>query len=67
MRSTDAMGKRLQIAGILLIIGLMVEAICLLSAKPIAFIIFVGAGGLLIFGGVAVYLFSLISISVVPD
>jgi hypothetical protein len=64
---TDAMGRRLQVAGILLIIGLVIEAICLLSAKPIAFIIFVGVGGLLIFGGVAVYLFSLISIATVPD
>jgi hypothetical protein len=67
MPSIDAMGKRLQVAGILLIIGLVIEAICLLSAKPIAFIIFVGVGGLLIFGGVAVYLFSLISIAAVPD
>jgi hypothetical protein len=67
MLASDPLRKRIQFAGVLLIIGLMVEAICLLSAKPIAFIIFVGVGGLLIFAGVAVYLFSLISISAVPD
>jgi hypothetical protein len=67
MSNADPLGKRLQLAGILLIIGLVVEAFCLLSAKPIAFIIFVAVGGLLIFSGVTLYLFSLISLSAIPD
>ena len=41
MPSTDPMKKRLQIAGTLLIVGLVIEAFCLFSAKPIAFVIFV--------------------------
>ena len=33
--------KRLRLAGMLLIVGLLVEAICLLWARPIAFILLV--------------------------
>jgi len=61
MPSANPLEKRLQIAGTLLIIGLVIEALCLLSARPIAFVILVMFGGLLLFAGVAVYLFSLIS------
>jgi hypothetical protein len=55
------MAWRLQIAGSLLIIGLLIEAICLFSAKPIAFVLFVAIGGLFLFAGVTVYLFSIVS------
>jgi hypothetical protein len=61
MANSTRLEGRLQIAGTLLIIGLAIEAICLLCAKPIAFVLFVTVGGLLLFAGVAVYLFSLIS------
>jgi hypothetical protein len=60
MASANPLEKRLQIAGTLLIVGLLIEAVCLLWAKPITFVIFVAAGGLLIFAGVAVFLFSLV-------
>jgi hypothetical protein len=33
----------------------------LFSTKPIAFVIFLAVGGLLLFAGVALYLFSLVS------
>jgi hypothetical protein len=33
----------------------------LLAAKPIAFVIFVAVGGLLLFAGVTLFLFSLVS------
>jgi hypothetical protein len=59
--SSDPLKKRLQTAGMLLIVGLVIEALCLFSAKPIAFVIFVSVGGLLIFAGVALFLLSLIS------
>ena len=39
--------KRLRLAGLLLVVGLLVEAICLLWARPIAFILLVVVGGLL--------------------
>ncbi len=52
--------KRLRISGILLMVGLLIEAICLLWARPIAFIVMVCAGGLLCALGIIVYLFSLV-------
>jgi hypothetical protein len=61
MANSTRLEGRLQIAGTLLITGLEIEAICLLWAKPIAFVLFVAIGGLLLFAGVAVYLVSLIS------
>ena len=56
-----ALEKRLQLAGILLIVGLLVEAVCLLWARPIAFILLVGLGGFLCVAGIALYLYSLVS------
>jgi hypothetical protein len=61
MPGVDSIGKRLQAAGILLIIGLLIEAACLFSPRPIAFVIFVAVGGLLMFAGVTLYLFALVS------
>ena len=53
--------KPLRLAGMLLIFGLLVEAVCLLWARPLAFIVLVGAGGLLGAAGILVYLYSLVS------
>jgi hypothetical protein len=61
MPSANPLEKRLQMAGTLLIAGLLIEALCLLAAKPIAFVIFVAVGGLLLFAGVVLFLFSLVS------
>jgi hypothetical protein len=61
MPSANPLEKRLQISGTLLILGLLIEALCLLAAKPIAFVIFVAVGGLLLFAGVVLFLFSLVS------
>lgn len=55
--------KRLRSAGILLIAGLLVEALCLLWVRPLAFILLVVVGGLLCAAGIAVYLYSLASAS----
>ena len=55
--------KRLRLAGLLLIVGLLVEAICLQWARPIAFIFLVVVGGLLCCCGIIVYLYSLVSAS----
>ena len=54
------MAKRLRLAGILLIIGLLVEAFSLLWNHPLSFIAFTSVGLFLLFCGVAVYLFSLL-------
>jgi hypothetical protein len=61
MSSTNPLERRLQLAGTLLIIGLLIEAGCLLWARPISFVVFVVAGGLALFCGVAVFLLSLVS------
>jgi hypothetical protein len=53
--------RRLQIAGILLISGLMVEAICLLWVRPLSFIALVCVGGSLSAAGIVLYLSSLVS------
>jgi len=52
---------RLRIAGVLILLGLLVETFTLRWNNPIAFLVFLGIGGLLIFGGLAVYLLSLVS------
>jgi hypothetical protein len=53
--------NRLRLAGIFLIAGLLVEAACLLWARPLAFILLVGGGGLLCAVGIVVYFYSLVS------
>jgi hypothetical protein len=65
--SANSMKKRLQIAGVLLIIGLVIEAVCLLWARPISFVIFVALGGLFLFAGVVTFLFSLVSMAQAQD
>jgi hypothetical protein len=61
MLSTNAFDRKLQISGMILIVGLVVEGLCLLSGSPIGFILFVGVGGLLIAIGILYYLYSLAS------
>jgi hypothetical protein len=53
--------KGLRLSGTILIVGLGVEAICLLWARPIAFIVLVPVGGFLCAAGIIMYLYSLIS------
>jgi hypothetical protein len=59
--SANSVEKRIRAAGIILIIGLVIEALCLLWGRPISFVIFVAVGGLFLFAGVVVFLFSLVS------
>ena len=61
MLSTNAFDRKLQISGMILIVGLFVEGLCLLSGSPIGFILFVGVGGLLTAVGMLHYLYSLAS------
>ena len=61
MLSANPLEKHIQIAGLFLIAGLLVEAFCLFKALPITFVIFAAAGGLLMFIGLAIFLYSLIS------
>lgn len=64
--ATAGIEKRLRLAGSLLIVGLLVEAICLLWVHPVAFILLVVVGGLLCAAGIIVYLYSLVSVTETP-
>ena len=57
----DVIYKRLRIAGILIAIGLIVEALSLIWNHPLSFVAFLGIGGLLLFLGIAVYLIALVN------
>ena len=52
--------RRLQIAGMLIVVGMLVELISLLWSHPVAFLIFIMVGGVFIIAGVGYYLTSLI-------
>jgi predicted membrane channel-forming protein YqfA (hemolysin III family) len=58
--SVNQLEKRRQVAGIFIVFGLVIEALCLIWSTPIAFVIFVAIGGLLMFVGVVLYLYSLV-------
>jgi hypothetical protein len=61
MLSTNAFDRKLQISGMILIVGLVVEGLCLLRRSPIGFILFVGVGAFLIAIGMLYYFYSLAS------
>jgi hypothetical protein len=60
--SAHPVERRLQISGVLIILGLLVETLCLAWRGPLAFMVFLCVGGLLLFVGIAFYLISLISV-----
>ncbi|HXM95250.1 MAG TPA: hypothetical protein VOA64_13520 [Candidatus Dormibacteraeota bacterium] len=53
--------RRLQLAGILIILSLLVEVFSLLWNRPLAFLAYIAAGGFLLSAGVLVYLYSLVT------
>ncbi len=61
MLSKIPFDRKLQLSGIVLILGLVLEAVCLLRRGPIAFIVFAGLGGALFAVGILLYLYSLVS------
>jgi predicted membrane channel-forming protein YqfA (hemolysin III family) len=61
MLSVNQLEKRRQVAGVFIVLGLVIEALCLLWSTPIAFVIFVAIGGLLMLVGIVLYLYSLVS------
>jgi hypothetical protein len=60
MNHTDHIHRKLQVSGVLVILGLLVEAVCLLWSRPIAFVVFAGLGGFLMATGVLLFLYSLV-------
>ncbi len=67
MLGANHLEKKLQLSGVLLILGLIVEAACLLARGPIAFMVFAGLGGLLFAAGMLLYLYSLVSTEAEPS
>ncbi len=61
MHPGGSMNQKLRTSGFIVIIGLLVEALCLVWSKPIAFVVLVCIGGALIGVGVLFFLYSLIS------
>ena len=60
-RPPPALARRLRRAGILLVVGLLVEAATLAWAHPTAFLAFAGLGATLVVTGVALYLHAIVS------
>jgi membrane protein implicated in regulation of membrane protease activity len=63
MPYTGSMDRRLRASALLLISGLLVEGLCLLWSRPIAFVVLVSLGGSLIAAGVIFFLYSLLSVA----
>lgn len=60
MLKANPLERRLQVAGVVLILGLVVQALCLLSHGAVGFLVFTGLAGSLILLGVVLYLLALV-------
>ena len=60
------MERRLRISGILIVLGLLVEALSLIRIHPLAFLGFMFVGGGFLIVGITVYLSSLVSVAERP-
>ena len=61
------MERRLRISGMLIVLGLVVEALSLIRIHPLAFLGFMFVGGGLLVAGIAIYLYSLVSVTSRPE
>ena len=61
------LGQQLRIAGVLIVIGLVIEGWTLGWNSPIGFLVFLGLGGLFIACGILVYLLALIAVPEAHD
>ena len=62
INGAHSMERRLRQSGLLLILGLLTEAICLFWARPISFVVLIVIGGALLLFGVAWFLVSIVSV-----
>ena len=58
--------RRLKVSGLLIALGLIVEAVTLLWAHPTAFLAFLFLGGTLVAAGVFLYLLSIVKYPAAP-
>ena len=61
------MERRLRISGILIVLGLLVEALSLIRIHPLAFLGFMFIGGGFVIVGITIYLYSLVSVAEPPE
>jgi len=57
----SALIRRLQLSGLSVVLGLIVEAVTLFWSHPTAFLVFLGLGGLLVGLGVLLYLLAIVT------
>jgi hypothetical protein len=53
--------KRLRLAGMFIIAGVLVQGLSLVWNHPLSFLAFIGIGGLMMFAGIVIYLAALVS------
>jgi hypothetical protein len=58
--NNNHLNKRLRMAGVLVLLGLVVELVTFLWNRPVAFFLFIAGAGVT-FLGVLIYLFSIVS------
>jgi hypothetical protein len=58
--------RRLRLSGLLVALGLIIEAVTLLWSHPTAFLVFLFVGGLLVAAGVLLYLFTIVTYPSAP-
>jgi len=61
------MTRYLRISGVLIILGLLVEALSLIRIHPLSFLAFMFIGGGLLAAGVVTFLYSLVAIADHPS
>ena len=67
MTMAALMERRLRISGMLIVLGLLLEALSLIRIHPLAFLGFMFVGGGFLIAGIAMYLYSLVSITAPPE
>jgi hypothetical protein len=53
--------KKLRLAGMFIIAGVLVQGLSLVWNHPLSFLAFIGIGGLMMFAGIVIYLAALVS------
>lgn len=61
------MERQLRTSGVLIVLGLLVEALSLIRIHPLAFLGFMFIGGGLLAIGIVIYLYSLVSVPSPPE
>ena len=67
MTVTPVLSRRLKLAGILVALGLIVEALTMFWRHPTAFLVFLFLGALLVVAGVLLYLLTIATYATSPD